>query len=278
LRLGSLRRQLALGAAIESLPSTAVGDAAAFAAALAAARAAIPDIPALEALLVRVADGVEALRARLKRGSRSLAEAGAVRAVALDLERLLAPGWPTRLPWSVLRRLDAHLAALSRRLDQANADPRAAQRLAEAAEALAGEWDHALGPDPRLAVACGLGPRLRELAGALEDALLARATPGSSAATGFAEKRLHDGLAVVAKTVAAVRRSIAETRERLLGARQQALQLPKGPVAERHLAEVDGLLRTYPELGLGCDLEGQRLAAIACCERVRVAAERLRAR
>jgi len=274
IRMGALRRTVAMSAAFASLPAQ-VANAVSFNAACEAARKAIPDVTSVEALLVCLADKVETLRTRLKRGARSLGEAGGQRAVATDLERLLSPGWATRLPWSVLSRLDAHVDALTRRLDLATSNPRDAQRQAEQSEALAGEFDHAVGADSRLAIACGLGPQLRDMTGAFADALLARATPGSGAATGFAEKRLRDGLASITKVLMGTRRSIAETRERLLAARQQATQLPPGTVATRLLAEVDALLKSYPEFGLGCDVEGQRLAAIACCARVRVAVERM---
>jgi len=273
-RTGGLRRQFALRAALDVEPRKA-RDATSFADLLARATAALPTAVVLDALLDRASSRVEVLRGRLKQGARNLAAAGAQRLAAHDLERLVGPGWPGRLPWATARKLDANLDAIARRLDLAQTRPADAQRLAERAEALLGEYDHALSDDQRLLAALGLGRTTRELSAALEDALLALGTSGTGASAGFAEARLRHGLGELHKAVSAARAAVRATVDRLVGAREQARRLRPGPLRERLVGEVDRLIGGFPELGLGADLAAQHQAALACCDRVRAASNRV---
>ncbi len=270
-RVGGLRRSLALAAACDGVGT--VTDANAFAAAVAAVRQRLPTAGELEVLLHDCATRVDAVRTRGKRGARSLGEGAALRAVSADLDRLLQPGWPTRLPWSATRRLDRYVTALQGRLDRSSADPASTQRLANRAEDLVAEVQHALGDDARLLTLLGCQDRARQVAADLEDCLLALGTPGAGGALGFAEQRLRQSAAGIAAEVRAALAAITAGRSRLLAARQMAGQVRDERRRTALLAEVDQLLAEYPDRSLGADLEAQATRIAALVQRARVIAQ-----
>jgi hypothetical protein len=247
-----------------------VRDAATFDAWCTAARAALArQRGEAEAVLVRAIDRAERLRTRLKQGARNLAAANAQRHVGGDLARLCAQPWATRLPWTTLRRLDALLDALLRRLDGAGAD---AARLEERLAHLHGECDAALDPaDERLRTLLGLGPEVRRLAGLREECALAYATPGSVGAAARTEADLRLRLMAVEKSVDAAQARIASARQRLAEARPLFGRMPPGARRQRLERELAETLDRFPDLSLGADLDAQHQAVDALVARIRAA-------
>jgi len=270
-RVGGLRRSLAFAAASEGLG--VVTTPAQFASAVVVAQRALPRCAEIDALLDTAARTAEALRGRSRRPARSLGEAAILRSVLSDLDRLLQPGWTTRLPWSATRRLAAHLKALPARLDRAYSDAASAQRLASRAEDMIVDVQHALGDDPRLLVMLGQDRAAQQLTADLEDCLLALTTPGASGALGFAEQRLRTGATTIAHSVRAARAAITAGRDRLLDARQIAGQIREERRRTVLVQEVERLLAEYPDRSLGADLDAQATQIAALIERARLLAQ-----
>lgn len=268
--LGALRRAFALEAAGEGFGVPA--DAQAFATALAGARQRLPKVADLDRLFAATAQTAAQLRHRLKQGSRGLGEAAAARQVAVDLDRLLQPGWPQRLPWSALRRIDAFLDGLWQRLQRGSSDAASAQRLAQRAADLVADAGQVLGDDPRLIQLVGEGDAARQLAADCEDCLLALAIPGASAALGFAEKRLRDGCARIDAVLRAARRRIQDTRAVLRDCHDVVRSIRDPQQREPLQREVEEALQRHPDLSLGADLLAQDAAARALLQRLKYAA------
>jgi hypothetical protein len=266
---GAARRQLALAIAWAT-PRGQIRDAAAFAEWCDAAQAAIRQCrPEAEALLGRAVDRVERLRTRLKQGARNLAAANAQRHIGGDLARLLAQPWAARLPWTTLRRLDALLDALLRRLDGNGADAaRSEERIAN----LNAECDAALDPaDERLRVLLGLAGEVRRLSGQREECALAYATPGSAGAAARSEADLRLRLMAIEKAVDAAQARIASARQRLSEVAPLFGRMPPGARRQRLERELAEMQDRFPDLTLGSDLDLQHTAVEALVGRIRAA-------
>jgi hypothetical protein len=111
---------------------------------------------------------------------------------------------------------------------------------------------------------------VRDLAAVREETLLGLITGGGSGA-GFAEGRLRDGLATVARRIQGELGSQRRLRERVLDVRGALQRLPQGPRREALMAEGDHLLAAYPSLGLCVDLQAERQRLEAWCERAGLA-------
>ncbi len=271
--VGVLRRQLAVDV-IASVERVRIDDAAAWADLAALAQAQLDAAePTFDALLGRVLDRLEPLRARFKQGAKSLAAAASIRSVVEDSERLVRSGWPLRLPWSSTQRVDRYLDALAHRLDLASRRPDDARRAASRSEALIGAMDEAVpANDQRLALALGLKRRVRACAGQLEECLLAinRIGDQPGAGVGHVEGRLRQELDEIADLIADERRRIAATRQTLLDARPYVDRLP--PARRTAVREqVDRALAEFPDLSIGADLGAQHQAVAALVARVRSA-------
>ena len=236
-RLGALRRQLALAACCAEIGS--VRDERAFTALLATARQALAAAtPIIDGMIDRISARIETLRNRLKQGAKSLASATVARGVADHLAMLVAPGWAAQLPWPALRRLDAFLDGLLRRLDGATTRPQEALRTSERCGALLARWAEAVGDDDRrLARALGLARSVRDLTAVREECLLGLVVSGASAA-GFAEGRLLNGLAEIGRRIAAEQVIIQSLRQRALDLRAGLTRLQPG--ARREGLEREG--------------------------------------
>jgi ATP-dependent helicase HrpA len=268
-RIGSLRRQLALSAAI-ALERGRVADQAAWDDLLARSRAAMAAAAAgIDGLLVRAAERAEALKRRLKQGAKSLAAVATMRIATEGVERLIRPGWTQRLPWHAAARVDLFLGACERLLDLATTRPDEARRLAERSEALLGACDELLGADAtRWACALGLARRLRTACASLEECLLGLATPGAGQGAGWAEGKLRQELSDIGRVFADARSRLARARSELVELRPVALRAPE-PRRARLLAELDATILSLPDLSLGADLPAQLAAATALAARVR---------
>ena len=225
----------------------------------------------IDGALDRIATRAEALRSRLRQGSKSLAAASAMRTAAHHLDLLLAPGWSTTLAWPASKRLDVFIDGISRRLDAAHTRPQDGQRLADRCETLLLLWSEATGDDDRRLAQClGFARTLRGLAAVREECLLGLAT-GSSTGAGFLEGKLRSGLVDIGKRIAAERALIARTRDVASDLHRALARLPPGPRSTALTSEGGRLLANWPDCSLGADLLAQRQALDAWCERVRLA-------
>ncbi len=264
LRAGALRRHLLFAAALEADRGriATADDWAEFTARSAAAveQAAV----GLDALIERIALAAEAVAQRRRQGAKTLIAAQAAASVALVVERLLAPGWATRLPWSALRRLDLYLTAQGRRLEPgAKADARASDRI----QGLFSAWDEVLAGDSnRLLVITGQGATVRSLWGVLHESCHALAGGANAQA---AEMRLRVGLREVDGVVSAARDRIAETRHLLLETSRLVPRIPLVERRQRFERDLGQALKDFPDLTIGADLPGQHAAARALVERIR---------
>ncbi len=220
----------------------------------------------LDGLAERIVTAAELLAQRRKQGAKTLGAAQAAVSVALVTDRLLAPGWSTRLPWAVLHRLDFFLTAQAKRLEpQAKVDVRASDRI----QGLFTAWDGVLaGETTRLLLITGQTRTVRSLAAALHECCFALATGANAQA---AEMRLRVGLDEVERILDATRDRIAESRQRLL---ETSRLIPRIQVADRRQRlerELAQQLKDFPDLSLGADLAAQNAQVQAVIERVRAA-------
>ena len=212
----------------------------------------------------RIATQAELLNQRRRQGTKTLLAAQAASSVALVVDRLLAPGFASRLPWSALRRLDHFLAAQAKRLEPSS---RADARISDRIQGLFTAWDDALGSDaPRLLQALGLTRTVRGLWGCLHECVAALVEGHAAQA---AEMRLRLGLEELDRQLGDARDRIAEIRQELIEAGRLT---PRIAVAERRnrlTAELNNAVKDFPDLGLGSDLTGQYAQARALMARVR---------
>ena len=262
-RLGAFRRHAALSAVCE-LERGPIRDAAAWQElCVQAERVLTACAGLLDALADRSATAAELLAQRRRQGAKTLQAAQAATSVALVSDRLLAPGWSQRLPWSAVRRLDLYLMAQAKRLEgQSKVDARVSDRI----QGLFTAWDEVLGGDAsRLLLALGLTRTVRELAACLQESCYALATGANAQA---AEMRLRLGLQELEHTLGDARDRLAESRQQLLETSRLTGRIV---VKERRLRleqELSQALRDFPDLSLGCDLSGQRQAVRALVARV----------
>ena len=262
--VGALRRQLALAAAAE-VNRGRITDAVAFAAWSGQVMAAVTTAtPLIDPLLDQIGPRVEALRKRLKSGARTLHAAQAARTVTLSLERLIAPGWTTRLPWSSTRRLPLFLDACAARLD-GKGGPKVEERISS----LHVLWDEVIPGAMRLVAACGLTQTVRELAAALAECSYALGTAAGNTVAGQAELRLRTGLERIERTLGDANARLAEARQRLLEVRPLLHRIPVKERREPLAKELDQALAVFPDLSLGADLAGQCAAAQELVTRIR---------
>ena len=218
----------------------------------------------LTSLPERIATQAELLTQRRRQGTKTLLAAQSASSVALVVDRLLAPGFATRLPWSALRRLDQFLAAQGKRLEPSS---RADARISDRIQGLFTAWDDALGSDaPRLLQALGLTRTVRGLWGCLHECVAALVEGHAAQA---AEMRLRLGLEELDRQLGDARDRIAETRQELIEAGRVT---PRIAVAERRnrlTTELTTAVKEFPDMGLGCDLTSQYAQARALIARVR---------
>jgi ATP-dependent helicase HrpA len=218
----------------------------------------------LQTLPERVVVQAESLAQRRRQGTKTLGAAQAALSVALVVDRLLAPGFATRLPWSALRRLDVLLAAQARRLEPAS---RADARISDRIQGLFSAWDDALGSDaPRLLQVLGLTRTVRGLWGCLHECVAALVEGHAAQA---AEMRLRLGLEELARQLGDARDRIAETRQELIEASRMTPRIAVAERRQRLSTELATLIKEFPDLGLGSDLPGQHAQARALIARVR---------
>ncbi len=275
-RHGALRRQLALTVLLGGARRGQVAKEADFTAlrtqALTQLTAAAQMFDVLLSDLAGIADTV---RERIKQGARSLAAAGAQRAAADDLARLLGPGWPTRLPWATTQRLPLFVRAIITHLDHALREPAQAQRLAARVAVLDDLADASLGGDtPRWLAALGRTRQMREILGQIEECRFAVMQPGTASGSGFAEGQVRQQIAELDAAVVLAKRTIADARATLLEARPLLDRLPAGASRDALKKEVDERLASLPDLSLGADLDAQADAARAQAARVKAALTR----
>jgi ATP-dependent helicase HrpA len=218
----------------------------------------------LQTLPERVVVQAESLAQRRRQGTKTLGAAQAALSVALVVDRLLAPGFASRLPWSALRRLDVLLAAQARRLEPAS---RADARISDRIQGLFTAWDDALGSDaPRLLQVLGLTRTVRGLWGCLHECVAALVEGHAAQA---AEMRLRLGLEELARQLGDARDRIAETRQELIEASRLTPRIAVAERRQRLSTELATLIKEFPDLGLGSDLPGQHAQARALIARVR---------
>ncbi len=218
----------------------------------------------LQTLPERIATQAESLAQRRRQGTKTLVAAQASLSVALVVDRLLAPGFATRLPWSALRRLDMLLAAQAKRMEGST---RPDARISDRIQGLFTAWDDALGSDaPRLLQALGLTRTVRGLCGCLHECVAALVEGHAAQA---AEMRLRLGLEELARQLGGARDRIAETRQELIEASRLTPRIAVAERRQRLTTELATAVKEFPDLGLSSDLTGQHAQARALIARVR---------
>lgn len=228
--------------------------------------------PQIDPLIDRICTRMESLRNRLKQGSKNLVGVLVQRSVARHMERLCGPTWLSRLPWQGLQRLDKYLDSLQRLLDDCASRSAEVQRACVRRDALLDAWDSAVDDGQRrLAEALGMGPRLKDAALEGEERLLAASNNIVGASAGIAESHWRTSLAVITRELTIATDRIAQIRCDLLDAHALSARLAPGRLRERLQSDCTRMIKDFPDLGLGCDLEAQILGARALCDRVRSA-------
>jgi hypothetical protein len=273
LRLGAARRVLAL-CVLRGVERKRVTDRAAWDDLRTRAAAALATVTKeFDPLLDRVNTRADTLRNRLKQGAKSIAAAAAQRAALRQVERLVGPGWTTRLPWAGMKRLDTYLDGVAKLLDGVNG-PKAADagRAATRRDSLMDLWDGVIDDrHRRLVEALGLGGTVRELAMRLEECLLTADGTTVGTGAGFAERQLRDGLDGLSAHLEKATDRIADGRQRLIQLHALTSRLAPGRSRDQLQADATRMARDFPDLGLGCDLDAQLIAIEALEGRIKTA-------
>ena len=268
MRLGALRRGLALAVLLE-VPRRVVRDEAAFAALRADAERALAQAGAgFDELVATASSAMEQLKERLRQGAKSPAQAAILRLAGRHLELLAGPGWLGRLGWGGLRRLGAYLEGIMHAISSALSRPQEAVRRLGRADELIELWQEAIGQhDPRLLHALGLARRVRQLGAVREECLLALGgrSPGHD---GAEQPRLRQGISEVVAALEAAMATRQRLRERLQELRPRLRTAMAGPAVSRLAAACDIVQAGIDDVGIGWDLDAVQVRVARLAEQV----------